>query len=66
MKRSTGPRSNALIRFLRDDAGATAIEYTLIASLVSVGIIVGAGILGVSVNDLYTGLADDVTQAMNK
>lgn len=66
MKRSTGALLNAFTRFLRDDAGATAIEYTLIASLVSIGVIVGAGILGVSVQDLYTDLAEDVTEAMNQ
>lgn len=66
MKRSTGALLKAFNRFLGDDTGATAIEYTLIASLVSIGIIVGAGILGVSVKDLYTGLSEDLTQAMNK
>ena len=40
-----------LKRFLRDDSGTTAIEYVLIASLVSIAIIGGASLLGVSIND---------------
>ncbi|ATU92870.1 Flp family type IVb pilin [Phyllobacterium zundukense] len=65
MKRSVNAILDVFARFQRDETGATAIEYTLIASLVSIGVIVGAGILGVSVKDLYIGLADDVTEAMN-
>jgi pilus assembly protein Flp/PilA len=30
-----------LARFVKDDSGATAIEYGLIAAIVAVGIIVG-------------------------
>jgi pilus assembly protein Flp/PilA len=33
-------------RFVKDDSGATAIEYGLIAALVSVAIIVMLGTLG--------------------
>jgi pilus assembly protein Flp/PilA len=33
-------------RFLKDESGATAIEYGLIAALVAVGIIVAARALG--------------------
>lgn len=33
-------------RFMRDEEGVTAIEYGLIASLIAVAIIVGAGKLG--------------------
>ncbi len=38
-----------LRRFLRDESGATAIEYSLIATLISLAIIGGASVLG---NDL--------------
>jgi pilus assembly protein Flp/PilA len=51
---------------LRDRSGATAIEYTLIASIISIGILVGAGTLGTSVKDLYTNLAEDLTEAANR
>lgn len=35
-----------IARFLKDESGATAIEYGLIAALVSVALIAGAGALG--------------------
>jgi pilus assembly protein Flp/PilA len=31
--------NNAIVRFLRDETGATAIEYGLIASLIAVALI---------------------------
>lgn len=37
-------------RFLKDESGATAIEYGLIAALISVAIIGGATTLGGSIN----------------
>ncbi|TBW38243.1 Flp family type IVb pilin [Siculibacillus lacustris] len=46
-----------LIRLFRDDSGATAIEYGLIASLVAVGIIGGAGLLGTNLNLTFQNLA---------
>ena len=44
-------------RFLSDEAGATAIEYGLIASLVAVAIITGAGALGNNLNNTFNNLA---------
>lgn len=44
-------------RFLRDESGATAIEYGLIAALISVGIIAGAGSLGTNINGVFNKLA---------
>ncbi|NLR98551.1 Flp family type IVb pilin [Rhizobium sp. P38BS-XIX] len=38
--------SKLFSRFLKDESGATAIEYGLIAALISVAIIAGAGTLG--------------------
>ena len=35
-----------LLRFMRDESGATAIEYGLIAALIAVGIIAAARGLG--------------------
>ncbi|MGO4452110.1 Flp family type IVb pilin [Phyllobacterium sp. TAF24] len=45
-----------LTRFLKDESGATAIEYGLIAALISVGIIAGASSLGTSLGTLFTNL----------
>lgn len=42
--------------FLREEDGAAAIEYGLIAALIAVAIIVGAIALGTSLNDLFADL----------
>ena len=39
--------------FIHDEEGVTAIEYGLIASLVALAIIVGAGALGNKLNDMF-------------
>ena len=44
--------------FLRDEDGAAAIEYGLIAALIAVAIIVGAGLLGTNLNGIFTRLAN--------
>ena len=41
-------------RFVRDDAGATAIEYGLIAALVSVVIIASLTAVGKSLTNTFT------------
>ncbi len=48
-------------RFLKEEEGAHAIEYGLIASLVAVAIIVGATALGGKLNTLFTGIAGKIT-----
>jgi pilus assembly protein Flp/PilA len=42
--------------FLKDETGATAIEYGLIAALVAVAAIVALEALGTSVSDMFTGV----------
>ena len=44
-------------RMLKDESGATAIEYGLIAALVSVALIVGATALGNSLNTQFNALS---------
>ena len=46
--------------FLADERGSTAIEYGLIASLVGVAIIVGAGALGSKLNQAFTDLSTQI------
>lgn len=41
----------------RDESGATAIEYGLLASLIALAITVGAGALGTSLNGLFNTIA---------
>lgn len=43
-------------RFARDDSGATAIEYGLIAALISVALIAGATTLGTKLNATFEGI----------
>ena len=50
-------------RFLKDESGATAIEYGLIAALIAVAIIGGATALGKSVNDKFQGVATEMDGA---
>ena len=45
-------------RFLKDEQGATAIEYGLIASpLIAVAIVVGATAVGTNLNNAFTKIA---------
>jgi len=53
----------AMVRFLKDEEGATAIEYGLIAALISVAIIIGAGLVGTAVNTTFTNVAGTMTGA---
>lgn len=40
------PNMKIFARFMKDESGATAIEYGLIAALIAVGIIASATLLG--------------------
>jgi len=50
---------NLLSRFRKDESGATAIEYGLIAVLIGVAIIAGATALGGALNSTFQGVADN-------
>ena len=45
-------------RFIKDNSGATAIEYGLISALIAVALISGATTLGNAINGTMTGAAD--------
>jgi pilus assembly protein Flp/PilA len=54
------PRSTItapVLRFMRDESGATAIEYAMIASGVAVAIAAAVTSLGSSVKGLFTSVA---------
>jgi pilus assembly protein Flp/PilA len=44
-------------RFMKDESGATAIEYGLIAALISVALITGATALGNKLNSQFNALS---------
>ncbi len=50
-------------RFMKDESGATAIEYGLIAALISVALITGATTLGSKLNGQFTALGGKMTLA---
>ncbi|WP_439814080.1 Flp family type IVb pilin [Zavarzinia sp. CC-PAN008] len=52
-------------RFLKDENGATAIEYGLIAALIAVAIIAGAIAVGENLNELFSDVAGQVDAAIN-
>ena len=51
---------NIFARFAKDESGATAIEYGLIAALISVGIILAATALGASLGNLFNDISDEL------
>lgn len=53
-------------RFIKDESGATAIEYGLIAALISVALITGATALGGQLNVAFTNLSTKMTNANAK
>jgi pilus assembly protein Flp/PilA len=55
------PMKTLFTRFANDESGATAIEYGLIATLISVAIIVGAMALGNQLNTTFQGLSDTLS-----
>ncbi|MCZ7863347.1 Flp family type IVb pilin [Agrobacterium salinitolerans] len=50
-------------RFLKDESGATAIEYGLIAALISVAIISGATTLGGELKKTFTFIGKSFTDS---
>ncbi|PWW00406.1 pilus assembly protein Flp/PilA [Hoeflea marina] len=52
-------------RFMNDESGATAIEYGLIAALISVALITGATTLGSTLNNQFQALSTKMNTAKN-
>jgi pilus assembly protein Flp/PilA len=53
-------RNSVLARLVRDDSGATAIEYGLIAALIAVAAIVAMQAVGTSLISIFTTVATDL------
>ena len=51
---------NAFLHFLRDDGGATAIEYGLIAALIAVVIITAVTAVGTNLSGTFNTVASSV------
>lgn len=54
---------NIVNRFIKDESGATAIEYGLIAALIAVGIIVAATAVGTDLSSLFTRISGKLNAA---
>ena len=50
--------SNLVSRFAKDQSGATAIEYGLIAGLISVVILAVLGTIGTKLNTKFTSISN--------
>jgi pilus assembly protein Flp/PilA len=48
------------VRFLRDESGATAIEYGLIAGLIAVVIIGAVSTVGTKLSNTFTSIASNL------
>jgi len=48
-------------KFLKDESGATAIEYGLIAALISVALITGASTLGNTLNNTFMAISNKLS-----
>jgi pilus assembly protein Flp/PilA len=52
------PSMTKLRNFLRDENGATAIEYGLIAACISVAIIIAVQTVGTNLNNVFTNVSN--------
>jgi pilus assembly protein Flp/PilA len=55
--------SKFVTRFLKDESGATAIEYGLIAALVAVVLVTALGALGTQLSTTFTTVTHDLAAA---
>ncbi len=55
-----------LKRFIRDESGATAIEYALIAALIAVAMIAGATAIGDQLNKKFDEVAGELDASSNQ
>jgi pilus assembly protein Flp/PilA len=53
---------NFVSRFVKDESGATAIEYGLIAALIAVAVIGGVTSLGQKANATFTNVATEISK----
>ena len=54
-----------IVRFVRNESGATAIEYGLVAGLIAVALITAFTIFGSSLQGIFGRVRDKAGNAMN-
>lgn len=55
--------SKIIARFIKDESGATAIEYGLIAALIALAIVTGATTLGTELGAKFNAISEKLTAA---
>jgi pilus assembly protein Flp/PilA len=58
------PRKNLAAHFLRDETGATAIEYGLIGALMTIACLAGMTLVGTQLRGLYNAVSAAITPAL--
>ena len=58
--------SKLFANFVKDESGATAIEYGLIAALIALAIVTGASLLGNALNAQFNNIAIALNKAAPK
>jgi pilus assembly protein Flp/PilA len=56
---------NGLVKFLKNDSGATSIEYALMLGLVVLAIVGSVELLSSSLSNMYFFVSSSVTGAVN-
>lgn len=51
--------------FIKDEQGATAIEYGLLVALIAIVLITGATLVGTNLNTLFTNIATCISTPAN-
>lgn len=51
---------SAIVRFMSDSSGATAIEYCLLAAGISIGIIAAVSAVGTTLNTTFTSVNSQI------
>lgn len=54
---------NTMNRFFKDESGATAIEYGLLAALISVTLIAGATVAGPAIKTIFNKVGSELDKA---
>jgi pilus assembly protein Flp/PilA len=54
---------NLLKKFVKEEEGATMVEYGLMVALIALVVIAGATVLGQEIRDLFSGAATTVSTA---
>ena len=52
-------------RFMKDESGATAIEYGLLAALISVMLVAGAQVAGPQISSIFNDVGSDLSNAQS-